>query len=139
MDHLPRAIIALGLALGALAMTACGLATGRTGGGLHGSNHPTDLVQSAFPPKEPAPGRSGGSASGRLWQDNASQSVALTDDLAAYQASPAAPLPFETFEYSRRNQALSASAPGPLRASEQWPEPARPQQRRFPFRYWKYE
>ncbi len=84
-------------------------------------------------------GLSGGSGSSRLWQDNAAQAVVLTDDLDAHQYAPNGSIPFDRFEYARRDADLNAGRPGPLRASQQWPEPARPQERRFRFRYWKYE
>lgn len=89
--------------------------------------------------QEAATYRSGGSNSSRLWQDNAAQSVTLTDELDAHQYSPHGTLPFERFEYARRDAQLNATRPGPLLATQQWPEPARPQERRFRFRYWKQE
>lgn len=90
---------------------------------------------------EPAPYTSGGTGpnGNHLWQDNAAQSVALTDELDAYQYAPNGSIPFERFEYARRDAELNAGRPGPLRASQEWPEPPRPQERRFRFRYWAQE
>ena len=40
------------------------------------------------------------------------------------------------FEFARRNAALGASARVPLLATNQWPAPARPVERRIIFRRW---
>lgn len=84
------------------------------------------------------PYQSGGGPS-RLWQDNSAQAVTLTDELDAYQYAPHGSIPFDRFEYARRDAQLNAGQPGPLRATQQWEQPTRPPEKRFRFYYWKYE
>jgi len=42
------------------------------------------------------------------------------------------------WQYARRDADLNVSQPGPLRATDEWPEPTRRVERPFRFRTWRF-
>ncbi len=58
-----------------------------------------------------------------------------TDTVLAFERASSTQ-PYEWFEYSRNNREVSARTFGPLLATNQWPVPPRPAERRVRFWWW---
>lgn len=65
-------------------------------------------------------------------------SLALPGEvIAAYEASPEGTIPYERYEYARRDRLLSPTSDAPLLATLQWPARIPPSERRVRFHYWR--
>jgi len=63
--------------------------------------------------------------------------VYATDALRAWEERPGTPPEVARFEFARNNSDVAARTPTALRATDQWPEPARPPERIPIFRFFE--
>ncbi|HBS29287.1 MAG TPA: hypothetical protein DEB06_07510, partial [Phycisphaerales bacterium] len=73
----------------------------------------------------------------RPWTAPAESPALIGDELARFEASSAGTLPFERFEFSRRDAALNVVDRVPIASGRQWPEAPRPRERRVRFHFWR--
>lgn len=59
------------------------------------------------------------------------------DTIASLEAAPQSPLLHERFEFARSDYSVSPSPSVPILATNQWPEPLPPRERRVQFHRWR--